>query len=322
MWFLLGQQDVSSWGKEWSCSACHHHISEMGLKAALEDNTSQKFNAFPAFCFQLCSISLDLFSPCWKAPSHQDRGAGSCLWVPLELLRSWTQGEVTGGPRGFLQGGKAISGSALHIPPGLSPHWSCLTPVDTGFSLFSAKLNWTHHFSWCYGRQTCTTSPPGSRLPGSKDHPKWIFENVIMEQLNFWQTLLFSFDLCTCTVRSEKCVTVSTTSPVSQGNWTCRIKPSEIFALQSPGKTFEERKCLFSLLGGPQLVSAALLKLVIYANIQTSKLQVLMQRAALECHMEENMSRSLKDSYHKKVVQGSILLFYSSFFCSLPMISQ
>lgn len=153
-------------------------------------------------------------------------------------------------------------------------------------------------------------------------HPKWIFENVIMEQLNFWQTLLFSFDLCTCTVRSEKCVTVSTTSPVSQGNWMCRIKPSEIFALQSPGKTFEERKCLFSLLGGPQLVSAALLKLVIYANIQTSKLQVLMQRAALKCRMEENVSRSLKDSYHKKVVQGSILLFYSSFFCSLPMISQ
>lgn len=38
-------------------------------------------------------------------------------------------------------GGKAISGSALHPSPGLSPHRTCLTPVDAGFLLLSAKLS-------------------------------------------------------------------------------------------------------------------------------------------------------------------------------------
>lgn len=139
-----------------------------------------------------------------------------------------------------------------------------------------------------------------------------------MEQLNFWQILLFSSGLCTCTVRSEKCVTVNATLPVSQGNGTCRIKSSETFTFQNPGKTFEERKCLFFLLGGSQLVSAALLKLVIYANIQTSELQVLMQRAAPKCYMEQN--RSLKDSYHKKALYKlqaiwvKIVLFFFFYF--------
>lgn len=180
-------------------------------------------------------------------------------------------GEVTGGTEASLRG-KSHFRAALHVPPGLSPHSTCLTPVGAGFSLFSAKLNWAHltHFS----HSSCAIE--GKHAPLGHQHSVYlIVKTTLNEYLKMlsWSSLtsgkfcFFSSGLCTCTVRSEKCVTVNATLLVSQGSWRCRIKPSEFFILPNPEKTFEKQKCFFSLLGGPQLVSAALLKLVIYANI-------------------------------------------------------
>lgn len=65
-------------------------------------------------------------------------------------------------------------------------------------------------------------------------------------------------------------------------------------------------------------MSAAVLKLVIYANIQTSKLQVLMQRDALKCHMEEIYVKVPKRFIPQKSSPRRYSVFSSSFFLFSP----